>query len=385
MQRWMMRYILSGCLVGFVGGTASCSYSVSNHKVSLFPLRSVPVDADEGVVAALFPEVEPLSDSETLRRQSYSIQEDGGFTFTRTVERQVAVLGVATKALEVEHARERDLQPFEGVLITHAAESGAAYAAGVRKDDVLRRFQADLVRSSKQLAYLVRERSAPGAVVEVEVIRGGKPVQIDVTLSSETEIVGSQTYHRELPTFDDRNRTGITLLEVAPELQSVIFSAMARDDGEPTGLQVVEMVPGTPAFFSDMELADHVVRIGDQTVDSIADYMAALEEFEVGDQVPFELRRGRRRLETTIQIGDNARAKRGFNLLGLVSYVQKPYVSHFELVWGLLFRHHRNHTMDHGKQSETRWETVFSLLEYDGTPTRKTLTIGWFFPISVGA
>jgi PDZ domain-containing secreted protein len=425
--RRLVRNAVSSGWILLACATTSCSYNASNQKVSLFPMRSVHVEPDDNVVAALFPEAEPLADEESIRRQTYSVEESGGFTFTRTVERQVAHLSVSSKILDVEAATERHVPPFEGVLVSRVPRDGAARKAGVRKGDVLRQFRGELVHSPEQLKHLIRDRSSPKEVVRIELLRKGESLTVDVTLGTETEIVGSQTFYRTLPILDDRDRTGITLLEVPYELLPLVYGLPAADGGEPRGVQIVEMVPGTPAFFSKLELGDYIVRVGDQTVDSIADYVEAVGQFEAGDDVPFEVEgfrdrhkttakgtaridygvtathskvdsslrnrlpfpagNGRKPIRTAVTIDDNACAKRHFDLLGLLSFSKDPDGSLFKFIWGLVFQHKRRHVVSERQEkwSETEWEFALNFFSYEGTRTSKTFRIAWFFPITVGS
>jgi putative serine protease PepD len=66
-------------------------------------------------------------------------------------------------------------------------EGGAAEAAGIRKGDVIVRFNNRAISSSSELTAAVRQQPA-GAKATIEYIRDGKTVQVSVTLGNADDL-----------------------------------------------------------------------------------------------------------------------------------------------------------------------------------------------------
>ena len=371
--------VLTGlCLCTVLSGCRT--YGSSNRKASLLR-QSVVVELDDNAVTAVFPDDQPLGERESLRRQTYSISEEGEFTFTRTVEKDVGFIGFEVRTLDVQEANAQKIAPFSGVAVRSVKKHGPAWVAGLRAGDVVSRVGDQDVRSPHQFEYLTRDVAAPGDTVSLDVLRGGESFTLDVQLAGDREIIGSRTYRRRLPILDDRNRSGMTLMDYGDDLYALLFP----DRPTPAGLQIVEVLPGGPMFFSDLRLGDFVTKVENEPVLEIADFERALEGFKPGDKVEVTARSGGRTLTTTLRLDDHARRKRGFSIFGLVSYREKPYWHRFALVGGLLLSKLGTHEVNGNEHvSENRWSMLFGLLSYHGSAERKTLRLAWILPITFG-
>lgn len=112
----------------------------------------------------------------------------------------------------------RDLKPFEkkemgipaGAYVDRVEAGSPAGKAGLKKDDVVVRVGSTSVRSQQDLR-LSMFRYEPGAKVQLEVLRGGKPTNITVTVDKVPSPVAMQTPESTAPKsksfqWDDKNR-----------------------------------------------------------------------------------------------------------------------------------------------------------------------------------
>jgi putative serine protease PepD len=74
-----------------------------------------------------------------------------------------------------------------GARVERVTEGGAAEAAGIRKGDVIVRFNNRAISSSSELTAAVRQQPA-GAKATIEYIRDGKTVQVSVTLGNADDL-----------------------------------------------------------------------------------------------------------------------------------------------------------------------------------------------------
>lgn len=124
------------------------------------------VYAQETGPMALIDEQEP---GKTDR--NFSIFLDGG-----------AFLGVGTEDISKENMARYGMRDVRGVGVTEVVKDSPAEKAGLRKDDVILRFDGESVTSVRKLTRLVGE-SAPDQTVRLTISRGGSEQELSATLS----------------------------------------------------------------------------------------------------------------------------------------------------------------------------------------------------------
>lgn len=92
-----------------------------------------------------------------------------------------ARLGITGGTLNPRLAQEFDLEVTEGVIVDTAEPGGPADEAGVRSGDVIVAADGEPVRAMDELVAAIR-RHEPGDILELEVIREGETLAIEVTL-----------------------------------------------------------------------------------------------------------------------------------------------------------------------------------------------------------
>jgi len=90
-------------------------------------------------------------------------------------------LGVSLTDVAGEDRTRLKLSDERGALVKDVQADTPAAKAGVKTDDVIVRFDGEIVRSSAQLSRLVRE-TPPGRAVAIEVSRGGAIQRLTATL-----------------------------------------------------------------------------------------------------------------------------------------------------------------------------------------------------------
>lgn len=379
---------------------ASC-HTTHRRGHATLSLRSVPVPVTDPCVDAILPDDFRLEEGDVVRRQSFSLHADGSFTLTRTIEREVGAIGAQARSLTPSETEARGLEPSEGVILRVIRRRSPAERAGLRVGDVVLGYSGEAIRSAEQFRHLV-ETSRPGGEVEVELLKDGDPVALRLEVGSQTEIVETRAYRRQLEVLDDMDRTGMRILQIPPDLSPIILrpgGGVTRagdgreivEGGSVSGphLMIAEILPGGPAFYSDLRLRDTLLAVDEAPVRTLEEYSAALAAHEAGDRIGVTSRRGHEIVATHVGVERDARARSGFNLLGLLEYRSEPAATHFSLIWSLVFNYHSNryvHETDGAVRHEqdTSWGLVLNLLAYDGTPRRKRFVIAWILPIWFG-
>jgi len=119
---------------------------------------------------ALVEDQEPATTPEAEDR-AFSLFLDGG-TF----------LGIYAEDISRENMARYGIREVRGVGVTNVVKDSPAGKAGLRKDDVIVRFDGDSVTSTRKLNRLVEECS-PDQTVRLTISRGGAEQEVSATLS----------------------------------------------------------------------------------------------------------------------------------------------------------------------------------------------------------
>lgn len=93
-----------------------------------------------------------------------------------------AFLGVGTEDISKENMARYGMREVRGVGVTEVVKDSPAEKAGLRKDDVILRFDGESVTSVRKLTRLVNESSADQSV-RLTISRGGSEQELSATLS----------------------------------------------------------------------------------------------------------------------------------------------------------------------------------------------------------
>ena len=244
-------------------------------------------------------------------------------------------LGVSIADLDEEKVKELGVADVSGALITDVSEDSAAAKAGIQKNDVVVEFDGVRVRSSAQLARLVRETPA-GRKVTLRVRRGGDTK----TLTAELESGGGA--YEFLAGSGDGPRVRVApmprikvmpRIEVMPRGPAMFFRrprlGISGDNisgqladyfkvSQGHGVLVAAVNEGSAAEKAGLQAGDVIVKAGDAEVESMRDLRRALGETDKEDpQITLTIIRGgkERQVQVTLDIPEDAGIKRWSGLV----------------------------------------------------------------------
>jgi serine protease Do len=177
-------------------------------------------------------------------------------------------LGVAIQDLTPDMARALGVEPGAGVLVSDVTPGSPADKSGLKRGDVIARFDQEKPKDSSQLRRMVAE-AGRGKQVALELLRGGKTQRLEVKLgeqpSDEQPLVASADGAKLEPLAGvevrDLDRASRASLRLPAELQGVL---------------VTEVEPSSPAASVGLRAGDVIVEANRVSTPSSAALRSAL-------------------------------------------------------------------------------------------------------------
>jgi serine protease Do len=200
-------------------------------------------------------------------------------------------IGVMIQNITPELKDKLELGTDEGALVSGVMSGGPAEKAGIKRGDVILRFNAKAIRSSRDLPFVVA--STPiGKTVVVEVMRDNQQMSLQIRteeLKEEAEAVPSEDAG---PYLD----LGMEVQEITPE--------MAKNYGleRTSGVIIVQVESGSAAAEAGLSPGDIIVEIDRKQIKGLNDLNRLLAGVKAGDTVLFLIDRGGMTIFVTLNV-----------------------------------------------------------------------------------
>lgn len=216
-------------------------------------------------------------------------QGDRTFTFFL----QGTFLGIHVEDISKENMSSYGMREVRGVGITEIVKDSPAEKAGLRKGDVILRFDGESVTSTRKLNRLVNE-SSPDQNVRLTISRGGSEQEISATLTKRNPMVNvlgremgdeiRRKIEKELPKIKDGDsrfifnmgyrRIGISTQTLTKQLADYF--------GVSDGILVTSVNENSPAAKAGLKAGDVITAVDGEKVDSPADVTRAMNKKQDG-------------------------------------------------------------------------------------------------------
>jgi membrane-associated protease RseP (regulator of RpoE activity) len=251
-----------------------------------------------GVQTLVAPEAQQPTTPQVEQRE-FSIMLQGG-----------SFLGVYAEDITKENMSRYGLRDVRGVGVTEIVKDSPAEKAGLKKDDVIVRFDAEAVTSARKLNRLVSE-VAPDHTVRLTISRGGAEQEISVTLAKRNETqnvfgnMGNQVFRSMPPEFFPNNPNGRLQIDpgqmkINPGEGPFVFSfGGGRRIGISTqtltkqladyfgvkdgGLLVTAVTENSPAAKAGLKAGDVITAVDGEKVESSGDIARLINKKQDGD------------------------------------------------------------------------------------------------------
>lgn len=190
-------------------------------------------------------------------------------------------IGASVQKVSPEIAESLGINPARGALVADLVKGGPAERAGMKTGDVIVEFDRRAIKDSADLPQQVA-RVAPGAAVQVKVIRDGKETTLPLTVGEMKEAeVAASTQDGEL---------GLTVQPLTPQMAENL--GLERTDG----LVISAVKPGSAADEAGLRSGDVILEVNRQSVKNLADYNREITRNDKAKSVLFLVRRGQNSL-----------------------------------------------------------------------------------------
>jgi serine protease Do len=232
-------------------------------------------------------------------------------------------LGVFAEDVSKDNMVRYNLREVRGVGITQVAKDSPAEKAGLRKDDVILKFDGENVTSTRKLTRLVSE-VAPDQSVRLTISRGGSEQEVSVTLGKRNESLnagegfralqglpglrglitpegpGGNVWKWEGPeqgdgmvfAFGNNRRIGVSTMQLTKQLAEYFGIA------EGQGVLVTSVSDDSPAAKAGIKAGDVITAIDGEKVERAGDVTRGLNKKKEGDVTLTVIRKGNQRTIT---------------------------------------------------------------------------------------
>jgi len=171
-------------------------------------------------------------------------------------------LGVYIQDLTPELARSFGLKEAKGVLISEVIPDSPAEKGGLRKGDVVLKYNGQEVENTYQFRKMVG-RTPVGKKVKIQVLRKGREKSLTVTIGElkEREVAAARPKPEE-----EVDRWGLKVQDVTPE----IADHLGLPDDE--GVVISDLETGSPAQEAGLRRGDVIVEVEHHRIKDLRDY-----------------------------------------------------------------------------------------------------------------
>jgi serine protease Do len=154
-----------------------------------------------------------------------------------------------------------------GVIVSDVAEGSPAEAAGLKSADIIQSINGKKIASYDQFRNEIATLK-PGAKVQLNILRDGKPMDLTATLGERPTTAKSKS---EAAEQEPQQNIGLQVQNLTRDLASQLGYSMGE------GVIVVRVMPGTPASDAGIEAGDLITAVNKQKVTTTSEFGAAMK------------------------------------------------------------------------------------------------------------
>jgi len=190
-------------------------------------------------------------------------------------------LGVTIQPVTKELAEKFGLDEPMGALVANVVDDSPAAKAGIKRGDVIVRYDGKKVKDMQALPRLVAETPV-GEEVSLRVVRGGEKKTLEVTIGE----LKSGASPRAKAGEPEQSKLGLSLQELTPELAKQL--GIKGDKG----LVITGVEGGSPAAEAGLRRGDVILEVAQKPVTGVSQFTDAAAKLKPGDGLLLLVQRG---------------------------------------------------------------------------------------------
>lgn len=248
-------------------------------------------------------------------------------------------IGVYTQSIDKDLKDAFDLDRTDGILIVDVMKGSPAEKAGLRRRDIVIKFDGKVVNGSIPLADLVKD-TKPGDRVDLVYIRNGEEKTTVVEVGTRESAEGSALAANPNRTRSSLRNTdrdlrmdtesggyiGVSIQNLTDQLRGYFGVA----DGE--GVLITEVLKDSPAGQAGLRAGDVVIAVNGKKIGSTDDLHSTIAGKKKGDQITIGILRNREKQDVKVEVDEDTTGIRAFTLPNMPT--QLPGLPQFRLYGG---------------------------------------------------
>jgi len=194
-------------------------------------------------------------------------------------------LGVAIQRITLDIAKSMNLKTQEGALVSQVMEDGPAAKAGLKTGDVIVEYAGKAVKGPSELQEAVA-LTAPGAKVDVVVLREGKRETLKATVQKRTEQEVEETAGQPPSGPAELKELGIEVSNLTAEMAQRLGYKAGQ------GVLVTGVDPGGLGAMGGLKPGMLILQAANRKVTSVAELKDALAKADLAVGIPLLVRAG---------------------------------------------------------------------------------------------
>jgi len=204
-------------------------------------------------------------------------------------------LGLLPQDIDPGLAKAMNLKDTKGCLVGDVNKDGPADKAGIKRGDVITKFNGTEVENSVQLRNLVAE-AGPGSDANVHVLRDGRERNIVVKLGERPKNLAANTTGEPSEDRSAAEKFGLSV----QELTAAAEKALGYHNEH--GVLVASVKPESPADEAGIQKNDLIKEVNRAPITTVSDFRKAFEHVGKGESVALLIRRGDNTFYVALQV-----------------------------------------------------------------------------------
>jgi len=212
-------------------------------------------------------------------------------------------LGVSIMSVNEDVKEDWELSVDKGVLVTYVIEDSPADEAGIKKGDVILKYEGRSVKYSDELVEYVR-KTPPGEKAKIEIDRSGKSKKFEVKIEKNKSKMVFKSFGDRghgFTFYSNDNESGFLGVDMY-DLTDGLREYFNVEDDE--GVLVVNVIEDSPAEKAGFKSGDIIVKVDKRVIEDSDDLRKAISRHEPDEKVKIEYIRNSKKSSKTVTLGE---------------------------------------------------------------------------------